>query len=650
MKKFFYLRLMIVLVLALRADPPLAAAPGAQGNPTQEADDAFGRRIGVESFGLYSESQVRGFNLQEAGNYRMNGAYFVRAAGPADVILRSLQIKVGPSALDLDFPAPSGLVAYELLSGDKQRREIEFGLQHLQDSNPRPYVRAFITERFADGAASISGGWIGANTARYIYGNEAEYHGVGVIPRIVLADRWQLTAFASRYEQSYEADVGFIPAAGVTLPELDRLQYLGQRWSQFDTTNENHGLIVSTLPRDEAWDFSLSSTLSRIVRPRSDFNIFRNVQADGLADASVVLARDRRVSSWAHELSARRDWIDDTHRTELTVLGRYRDSNYRDPLTSTYTIGRVSLLDEPPRHAQPIAPTMAGRSTSALEQYELGVGVRRLWRGGLAANLGVRHVSVDETSQSMDGVVAGRTSSSALYNASVAAPIRGPLTMFVATTRGIEEAGAAPANAANRYEVLAPILARQSEVGVYRRSQGGITAIATAFEIEKPEPGFDADNEYRYLTTVQHRGVEASIAAPIGEHSRVVLGAMLMRARLSGELVASGAVPDRPVGRSARVASISFERQLPSVPGLSLDIDAAYTSARLANTIDGAETPGYVLTNVGARYRFSVADAATTLRLRIYNATNEFPWYASSSGFQSYEPERRVMLSVAVSL
>lgn len=651
MKKHWYpMQLSFALGLALGCGGTQLAQSAQPDNPTHEADDAFGRRIGVESFGLYSESQVRGFNLQEAGNYRMNDAYFVRAAGPSDVILRSLQIKVGPSALDLDFPAPSGLVAYELLPGDTGHRSIELGLQHLTDSNPRPYVRAFITQRSANGRASISGGWIAADTARYIYGNEARYHGVGAVPRVELGDRWQLTAFASRYEQKYEADAGFIPAPGTSLPELDRLSYLGQHWSRFDTENENYGMIVATKPRDGAWGFSLSSILSRIDRPRSDLNIFRNVLPDGSADAAVIVARDRRVSSWAHELTARRDWSGERHRTEVTLLGRYRDSTYQDPVTNTVTIGRVSLFDDPIAFTRPEAPRGSRHGESALEQYELGLGLRRVYRNGIAANVGMRRVSVDEASRSADGVIAGRTSSSSLYDASLVVPIRGALAAFAATTRGIEEAGTAPQNAANRYEVLAPVLARQSELGVYWRPRSGVTAIATLFEIEKPEPGFDSNDEYRYLTTVQHRGVEASLAAPITDRSRIVLGALWMQPRLSGELVASGEAASRPLGRSSRVASVGFEHQLAWLTGLSFDIDASYSSAKLASVADGTETPGYLLANVGARYRFSIADAASTLRLRVYNATDKYAWYASSSGIQSYEPERRVMLSLTTSL
>ena len=60
----------------------LALEARAQDNAIGGADDAFGSRIGQESIGLYSESLVRGFDLQQAGNYRIGDTYFVRAASP----------------------------------------------------------------------------------------------------------------------------------------------------------------------------------------------------------------------------------------------------------------------------------------------------------------------------------------------------------------------------------------------------------------------------------------------------------------------------------------------------------------------------------------------------------------------------------------
>lgn len=233
----------------------LPAIAQVQDDVAGSADDAFGSRIGQESIGLYSESMVRGFDLQQAGNYRIGDAYFVRAAAPTDAIVASSQIRVGASALPIDFPAPSGIVQYTLLPGDRERGRLEFGFQHLLDSNPRPYLRGFFTRRSDDGRFSLSGGLLGSPSARYMFGNEARYYGVGLVPRLRLGDHWQLTGFYGLYHQRYQADVGFVAADGVRLPQIERLRYLGQAWSRYDTRNVTSGAIAASDPRDNAWDY-----------------------------------------------------------------------------------------------------------------------------------------------------------------------------------------------------------------------------------------------------------------------------------------------------------------------------------------------------------------------------------------------------------
>src|SRR5687768_10283352 len=65
-----------------------ATAPAAaQDNAVSSAADAFGERAGIEQSGLYTESQVRGFDLNDSGAYRIDDAYFSRAGPPDDTVL-----------------------------------------------------------------------------------------------------------------------------------------------------------------------------------------------------------------------------------------------------------------------------------------------------------------------------------------------------------------------------------------------------------------------------------------------------------------------------------------------------------------------------------------------------------------------------------
>src|SRR4029453_13405312 len=71
-------------------------------------EDAFGRLVGLESIGLYGESQGRGFSLENAGNYRIEGNYYARASSPFFLIRDTTTVRIGVNSLRYDFPAPSG--------------------------------------------------------------------------------------------------------------------------------------------------------------------------------------------------------------------------------------------------------------------------------------------------------------------------------------------------------------------------------------------------------------------------------------------------------------------------------------------------------------------------------------------------------------
>ena len=86
----------------------------AQDSAVKSAADAFGERVGTEQSGLYSETQVRGFDLNESGAYRIDDAYFSRAAALNDPVLAGVGVRVGVNAVRLAYPAPSGVVNYRL--------------------------------------------------------------------------------------------------------------------------------------------------------------------------------------------------------------------------------------------------------------------------------------------------------------------------------------------------------------------------------------------------------------------------------------------------------------------------------------------------------------------------------------------------------
>src|SRR4029450_2803675 len=92
------------------AAPGQLLAQDSSGN----TEDAFGRLVGLESIGLYDEGQVRGFSLENAGNFRIEGNYFARVVPPMYLIRSASTVRIGVNALRYDFPAPSGVLEYDL--------------------------------------------------------------------------------------------------------------------------------------------------------------------------------------------------------------------------------------------------------------------------------------------------------------------------------------------------------------------------------------------------------------------------------------------------------------------------------------------------------------------------------------------------------
>jgi hypothetical protein len=107
-------RTVVLVAIFAIAICPRTCAQHAADNVVVSAEDAFGLTIGPQTVGLYDSAQIRGFSPQLAGNLRIDGLYFDQQAPPSNRILEDSTIRVGISAQGYAFPAPTGIVEYEL--------------------------------------------------------------------------------------------------------------------------------------------------------------------------------------------------------------------------------------------------------------------------------------------------------------------------------------------------------------------------------------------------------------------------------------------------------------------------------------------------------------------------------------------------------
>lgn len=111
----------------------LSGLASAGDNAGKKATDAFGISDGEDSIGIYDSSSVRGFDLSAAGNYRLNGAYFVKSSGVSHFFVESTQVRIGLAAAGMDFPGPSGVINYQLHDpAATDPSQLRFGVEQYQ--------------------------------------------------------------------------------------------------------------------------------------------------------------------------------------------------------------------------------------------------------------------------------------------------------------------------------------------------------------------------------------------------------------------------------------------------------------------------------------------------------------------------------------
>jgi hypothetical protein len=108
-------KLFRIAAALMALSPPTAVfAQHASDDPLATANDAFGLTLGLESIGLYNPGGVRGFNPQSAGNVRIDGLYFDQQGALSNRVVEGSTIRIGASEIGYAFPAPTGIVDYDL--------------------------------------------------------------------------------------------------------------------------------------------------------------------------------------------------------------------------------------------------------------------------------------------------------------------------------------------------------------------------------------------------------------------------------------------------------------------------------------------------------------------------------------------------------
>jgi len=611
-------RIVGTLLLGLMAATPAAA----QDSAVRAAADAFGERVGTEQSGLYNEGEVRGFDLNDSGAYRIDDAYFSRASPLNDPVLAGVGVRVGVNAARLAYPAPSGVVNYRLREpGPDNQLRLGAGFRDFGTH----VVQGDGSWKGGDERFGLAGGFVWRPLVRWGPGSEGEAIDVGLVGAWKVAPNQRLRAFASLYRREYDGDYSFIAADGVVPPDPRKLHQYSPEWARVEASNTNLGVLYDG--RFGGWSLDLAAFRSMYDSDGTDFTLI-DTQANGDAFATTYRSPGKTNASDSAEARLGRQF--DAGGFSHLVTASLRGRRSRVDLASNLAIrlGAFNLTGDTPDGIE--QPWSGTRGKDEVEQLTASVGYGLAWRDRLQVRLAAHRTRYDKQVMSTDGVRTRGVSETTLYNASAIVSLTARTAVFGSWVTGLEETGTAPTSATNRDEVLPPVEAEQFELGVRHTLTPSLTFIGALFDVSKPTTGFRADGSFGLVGEVRHRGIEGSLAGQLDPKTSVVLGAVAFTPKIAGPLVDAGVVGSRAAGISQLVANASVERRL--WDGWSMDAQLSYSGARWADTANTFKAPAVTTLSLGARRRFELAGRPAQFRVLASNLTGADGYWASPSG------------------
>jgi iron complex outermembrane recepter protein len=623
----------LIAGLALNAGPALAQR--ADENATTAAEDGFGKSVGNESVGVYANGQVRGFSAYDAGNARIEGIYYNESGGITDLLQSGSDIRVGLNAFGQPFPAPTGIVDTELRRVTSDKAIVSVRLDSGDYLGPSATVEGAIpvTSNFGVNAG------LGYFDEEYPDGAGAWFLSYGAVARWRPDKETELTALFSRYDYGDEEMGPTIFSAGAFLPKrIERRVFFGQQWGQWSGHSQNFGGIAKTKLGD--WRVEAGLFNSRFTQDDFASAWYDDVDAGGIGTRFVLSGKDQRFASTSGELRIIRDLKDGkrVHRFIASVRGRNVDSDFGGYDLANLGLGEIGVPDPEPEPNR----NFGGLTQDSVKQRSFSAGYELIWRGVGELNLGLTRSDYRKqvTEPGLSSI--SRRDRDWLWNAALAIPVTESLTIYTATTRGLEESGTAPGNAANANEVLPALRTKQVEAGLRYRLTDKIRFAGAWFDLRKPYFEIDqADNVYRILGEVRHRGVELSLSGEPVTGVSLVAGAVFLDPVVTGDAVDDGRLGRRPIGRTRTLFDASVDWTPAGQKPISLDLRVLYEGSRVADTLNRFSIPARATIDVGGRYRFKLGKSPATLRLKLANATNVYGWRVfGGGGFKANAPRR----------
>ena len=587
--------------------------------------------------GYYENFVVRGFSLNAASSYKINGRTITGEQNVALENKQQVEVLKGLAGLQSGISEPSGVINYVT----KRPQDVRS-------------VTVSTDDRGSGYIATDVGGWFGserqfglrANVAHEDLNSYVE-HANGQRDFLSLAFDWNISPDAvlqldAEYQNKQQRSVpGYQLLGGSEVPhDASPKQLLGHQSGSkqvgIDSLNLNGKFEYRF---SDQWKGSVSAARSKVViddyssfawgcfyvntcnantfSPEGDYDIYDYRSPDDTRRDDEVQAAMTGLFDTAglgHELtfgtSAFRRVID-----KRKAVNEY--------------IGSGNINQDAPTFAPTNVPLNDSHRTLDSRQYGVFVTDRIRFNEQWQTLLGGREVRLDEQAFDSNGDQARHTQqyvflpqASLIYK-----PIEN-ISLYTSYSKGLSLGGTAPWFANNPDETLAPTVSRQIEAGVkydWRRISFAAAVFQTrqAYQYAKP----DGAGSFTYVQQGEQKntGLELSANGWATDRLQIATSVAAIRARVSG----SG-TPDYQGHQAINVpklrASVYADYALPWVNGLAVLGGVQYSAKKYANRSGNVEVGDYAVVNVGSRYTTKVDGYETVFRLSVDNLFDKRYW------------------------
>ena len=588
--------------------------------------------------GYYENFVIRGFSLNAASSYKINGRTITGEQNVALENKQQVEVLKGLAGLQSGISEPSGVINYVT-----KRPEDVRSVTVSTDDRGSGYI------------ATDVGGWFGseqqfglrANVAHEDLNSYVE-HADGQRDFVSLAFDWNISPDAvlqldAEYQNKQQRSVpGYQLLGGTEVPhDASPKKLLGHQSGSHQVGIDSLNLNGKFEYRfSDQWKGSLSAAHSKVViddyssfawgcyyvgscnantfSPEGDYDVYDyrspdDPRRDDEVQAAITGLFD--TGSLGHELTF------GTSAFRRVIDKRKSVNDY---------IGSGNINEDAPTFKPTDKPLYPSHRNLDSRQYGLFVTDRIRFNEQWQTIIGGREVRLDE--KAFDEKTGNENRHTQQYvflpQASLIYKPVDNISLYTSYSKGLSLGGTAPWIANNSGDTLAPTVSRQIEAGVkydWRRISFTAAVFQTrqAYQYAKP----DGAGQFTYVQQGEQKntGLELSANGWATDRLQIATSVAAIRARVN-----NSGTPDYEGHQALNVpklrASLYADYALPWMNGLAVLGGVQYSAKKYADRTGNVQVGDYAVVNVGSRYTTKIDGYETVFRLSVDNLFDKRYW------------------------